>query len=90
MHFHVIYEVIHSGLMERETTLCYANDAFIQKLKISSSKMNELRKKNIYNDDAPKRSGVIEKGTRYFQEIVTMNNEVRMDENMYAFVNLYQ
>ncbi|CRK89389.1 CLUMA_CG003143, isoform A [Clunio marinus] len=26
-----------------------------------------------HNDDAPKRSGVIEKVARYFQEIVTMN-----------------
>lgn len=38
--------------------------------------------KNVYNDDAPKRSGVIEEGTRYFQEIVTMNVAERVDENM--------
>lgn len=36
------------------------------------------------NDDAPKRSGVIEKGTRNFQEIVTMNG-ARMDENMLLY-----
>jgi hypothetical protein len=37
-----------------------------------------MRFKNVYNDDAPKRSGGIEKGTHYFQEIVAMNEAKRV------------
>lgn len=32
----------------------------------------------MLNDDALKRSGVIEEGTRYFQEIVSMNTHENM------------
>lgn len=45
---------------------------------IKNFKFKNEWENDVYNDDAPKRSGVIEKGIRYFQEIVTMNEAKRV------------
>ena len=45
---------------------------------IKNFKFKNEWENDVYNDDAPKRSGVIEKGIRYFQEIVAMNEAKRV------------
>jgi hypothetical protein len=40
-----------------------------------------MKRTKVHNDDAPKRSGAIEKGTRSYQELVTVNASL-LDENM--------
>lgn len=76
MHFHVIYEVLHSELVNSQLCLMQMKHSFMKKnvkLKLKIFKFTLNGGKISYNDDALKRSGVIEKGARYVEEIVAVN-----------------
>jgi hypothetical protein len=92
MHFHVIYEVLHSELMEKGK-LCLmqmmhssrSEDEW-RSIRLFKFKSTLMKEKNVFSADAPKRSGGLDAGTRYFEEIVAMNvtqpMKIRFYENI--------